>query len=373
MIPTALFRNIALLPFFVAAFLTFISVPAVIRIAKYFNLMDDPSKRPHPAHTETRIIPRAGGIALFMGILIATAIFIPLTKGMAGVMLGGALLVFVGILDDKKDVHPYIRLGVNVTAAILAVAGGAGVAFITNPLTGSVLSFDTIRFSFDFIGHHSILPIADILAILWLTWTMNVVGWSQGVDGQMPGFVTIAAFTIGLLSFNQISIDNFPAWTGTALAFITAGAYLGFIPWNFFPQRIMPGYGGKSLAGYLLGTLAILTSAKLGTAILVLGIPFIDAGYVIVSRLLSGRNPTQPTRSHLHHRLLDAGWSKRRVALFYWAVSAILGVVALTVNSKQKFFATIGVAVLILAIILWLKLSTTFLRKPGLGNGLKTE
>ncbi len=365
----SLFKNIGLLPFITAAALTLISVPAVIQIAKYFGLIDDPKKRPHPAHTETRIIPRAGGLAIFLAIALATAIFIPFAKGIAGVILGGGLLVFIGLIDDKTDVHPYIRFAVNVLAAVLAVAGGAGIGFITNPLNGGVIHFDTFRFSFEFLGSHSILPVADIIAIIWLVWTMNIVGWSSGIDGQMPGFVAISAFTIGILSFSQISVDNFPAWTGTALAFITAGAYLGFIPWNFYPQKIMPGYGGKALAGFLLGTLAILSTAKVGTAVLVLGVPLIDAVYVIISRLLARRNPVWASRNHLHHRLLDAGWKKPQVALFYWGVSAILGALALFVNAKQKFFAVVLIAVVLLGLILWLKLSTIFFAKSDPDNG----
>jgi len=364
-----LFKGIALFPFFTAAILVFISVPAVIQIAKYFRLVDDPAKRPHPAHTEKRIIPRAGGLAIFFGIVLAATIFIPFAKGLAGIILGGALLVAIGVIDDYRDVPPFIRFGVNILAACLAVAGGAGIGFITNPITGGVIHFDTVRWSFDFLGKHSILPIADLLAIIWLVWAMNIVGWSSGVDGQMPGFAAISAFAIGLLSFTQISLENFPAWTGTALAFITAGAYLGFAPWNFFPQKIMPGYGGKALAGFLLGTLAILNTAKLGTAILVLGIPLIDATFVFISRLLAKRNPMQGSRNHLHHRLLDAGWSKRQIALFYWLFSAILGVVALTVNARQKFFVVLLVGVTVGGLILWLKFFTTFLKKPATASG----
>ena len=369
MISLPLFKSIAVLPLIVAAVLSAISVPAVISIAKYFGLIDDPSKRPHPAHTETRILPRAGGLAIFLGLVITTAIFIPFAKGITGILLGGGLLVFVGLLDDKRDVHPYLRLGVNILAATLAVAGGAGIGFITNPLTGGIINFDTIRWSFTFLGNHSILPVADLLAIIWITWAINMVGWSGGVDGQMPGFVAIAAFTIGLLSFNQISLENFPAWTGSTLAFITCGAYLGFLYWNRFPQKILPGYSAKALAGFLLATLAILNTAKLGTALLVLGVPAVDAVYVLVTRLLSKNDPTKPGRSHLHHRLLDAGWGKQKIALFYWIISGILSVVALTVNAKQKFFAGLAVVVGILAIILWLKLSTIFLRKSGPDNG----
>ncbi|MBI3888082.1 hypothetical protein HY310_03385 [Candidatus Microgenomates bacterium] len=371
LINSALFRNISIYPFIIAAILTFISVPAVIQIANYFGLLDNPKTRPHPAHTETRVIPRAGGLAIFLGIAITSMVFIPFAKGMAGIILGASLLVAVGLIDDYKDVHPYVRFGVNVIAALLAVAGGAGIGFITNPLTGGVIQFDSIRWTFDLLGRHSILPVADLLAVVWLVWTMNIVGWSSGVDGQMPGFVAISAIAIGILSFTQISVDNFPAWTGTALAFITAGAYVGFIPWNFFPQKIMPGYSGKTVAGFLLGTLAILTTAKVGTAVLVLGIPLIDAVYVFITRLLAKRNPMMGSRNHLHHRLLDAGWSKRKIALFYWMVSAIFGTVALGVSAKQKFFAIILVAVALLGLIVWLKLSTTYLRKPDQDNGLR--
>jgi len=371
MMSLPLFKSIAFVPAVTSLILTLISVPAVIKIAEYFGLIDNPNLRPHPAHTETRILPRAGGLAIFLGIIVSVAIFIPFAKGMAGIMLGAALLVAVGLIDDKRDVHPYIRLGVNIAAAMLAVAGGAGIGFITNPITGGVINFDSIRWSFDLFGHHSILPIADLLAILWITWTINMVGWSGGVDGQMPGFVAISAMVIGLLSFNQISLENFPAWTGTSLAFITSGAYIGFLFWNFYPQKILPGYSAKALAGFLLATLAILNSAKLGTALLVLGVPAVDAGYVLFSRILSRKDPTKAGRTHLHHRLLDAGWGKRQIALFYWSVSGILGLIALTVNSKQKFFAGLLVAIVILAIILWLKHSSTFLRKSAPDNGLK--
>lgn len=370
MVP-GLFANIAIFPLIISAILSFIAVPAVIKIAIYFGLVDDPRIRPHPAHVETRVIPRAGGLAIFFGIILGVLIFIPFSKEFMGILLGVFMLVVVGIIDDKKDVHPYIRLGVNLVAASLIVFGGASLRYITNPINGTILHLDTFRLTINLLGFPVILLLSDVLTIVWLVWAMNMVGWSTGVDGQMPGFVAITAIVIGILSFRQLTMNNFPAWTGTALAFITAGAYLGFLPWNFYPQKIMPGYGGKAMAGYLLGTLAILNSAKFGTALLVLGLPAIDAIYVLTSRIFSGKNPTQPGRNHLHHRLLDAGWGRRKVALFYWAVSAILGLVALNVTSQQKFFTALVVAVVVAAIILWLKLSTTFLGKRDPDSGLK--
>src|SRR3989338_5999897 len=98
----------------------------------------------------------------------------------------------------------------------------------------------------------------------------------RGFQWQLPGFVTIAAFVIGILSFNY-SAHDVSQITVATLALITAGAYAGFLPWNFYPQKIMPGYSGKSLAGLLLATISILSGAKLGTALLVLSIPMTDA------------------------------------------------------------------------------------------------
>ena len=256
-----LLKNVAFLPFLLACFLVAAAVPAVIAFANYYRLIDDPKKRPHPAHTEKRIVPRAGGLAILLGFIAAVFFFVPFSKELIGLVLGATLLVVVGLIDDYKDVHPYVRLGVNFLAAILAVGGGAGISYVTNPFTGGTINLDAWRITFNFIGPHSFLPFADIVAVIWIVWTMNMVGWSGGVDGQLPGFVTISALVIGILSFSQLSVENFPAWTGTTLAFITSGAYFGFLLWNRYPQKIMPGYGGKSLAGYLLATLAILSTA----------------------------------------------------------------------------------------------------------------
>lgn len=103
----------------------------------------------------------------------------------------------------------------------------------------------------------------------------------------------------------------------------------------------MPGYGGTTLAGFLLATLAILSGAKIATAILVMGLPLTDGLYTLLRRLVQGKSPFLGDRGHLHHRLLDQGWGKRRIAVFYWLVTLILGLIALNLNSQQKFYAVV--------------------------------
>lgn len=356
------------IPFIISALSTLVATPIVIRIANTLKLVDNPKTRYHPAHTHKGIIPRAGGLAIFIGLVIGTVLFIPMSKLIMGMILASTLLVVVGLLDDRKDVNPYVRFGTNAIAALIMVLAGAGIPYVTNPLTGGVIHLDTLRIAFSFFGPHSILVWADLLAFVWILWTMNIVGWSAGVDGQMPGFVAIAALTLGLLSL-RFTISDPAQMAITILGFVVAGTFAGFIPWNFYPQKIMPGYGGKTLAGFLLALLGILSYGKLGTALLVLGIPMTDAAYTLVRRIGTKKSPVNADRGHLHHRLLDLGWGKRRVALFYWGVSAILGVVALTVTSQQKLFALLLVAVGVAAFLLWVRFFTQFSKPPDPDNG----
>ena len=354
--------------FIIAALITLVASPLVIALARQFNLVDNPETRYHPAHTHTGVIPRAGGLAILIGLVAAVLIFLPLTKLFTGMLLACVLLVVVGLIDDRQDVNPYIRFGTNAIAALIMVASGAGIPYVTNPLTGGVIHLDTWRLTFHLLGTHSILVWADLLAFIWILWTMNIVGWSAGVDGQMPGFVGIAALTLGILSL-RFTVHDPTQGAITTLAFIVAGTFTGFIPWNFYPQKIMPGYGGKTLAGFLLALLGILSYGKLGTALLVLGIPMTDAAYTLLRRLGTKRSPVAADRGHLHHRLLDIGWGKRRIALFYWGVSAILGSVALTVNSKQKVFALLAVAVGLAAFLIWVRFFTQFSKPQDPDNG----
>lgn len=356
-----------ILPFIAACIIVLGLTPAVINFANKYKLVDDPKKRYHPAHVHTGTIPRAGGLSLFIGVTLSAVIFLGITKITLGLIFSGLVLTVVGLFDDRHDVSPYIRLLTNTIAAIIIVFAGAGIPYITNPVFGGVIHLDAWRISFTLLGNHSILVWADIFAFVWIMWTMNIVGWSAGVDGQMPGFVAIAAATLGILSLRVI---NDPSQIFVAiLAFIIAGAFAGFTPWNFFPQKIMPGYSGKTLAGFYLALLGILSSGKVGTALLVLGIPTIDAIYTLFRRLSQRKSLVAADRGHLHHRLLDLGWGKRRIALFYWGVSIILGSVALLVTSRQKLFTLLLVGVGFGGFVLWVKYFTQFSKPSDPDNG----
>lgn len=350
--------EIFFIPFITGVIVTYFLTPIVIYLATRWHLVDDPNLRRHPAHTHRGIIPRAGGLAILAGIILPVLFFLPLSKAMVGILAAVCLTAIIGLWDDRSDLSPYFRFLANIATALIVVGAGIGVPFITNPL-GGVIHLDTWRITFSFFGTHSILVWADIFAVLWIVWTMNIVGWSSGVDGQMPGFVGITALVLGVMAL-RFSAHDISQVTVASLAFITAGAFFGFLPWNFYPQKIMPGYGGKTIAGLMLATIAILSGGKIGSALLILAIPMLDAIYILVKRIILKKSPFRPDRHHLHHRLLTLGWGKRRIALFYWLVSAILGVLTLAMNSGQKFFTFLALAVSVGGILMWLSLFLHF-------------
>lgn len=353
------FIKLALLPFSTALVIAYFSTPPVIKLANKIGIVDDPKKNKHPKVIHTYPTPRGGGLATFLGILIPALFFLPLDKHLLGILLGSFIVVIVGLLDSKYNLNPYLRLFTQFIAASIPIAAGIGISFITNPFNG-VLDLSQPQINFYLLGEwRSIWVLSDLFALFWIVSLMNILNMgAKGVDGQLPGVVTIAAVTVAVLSF-EFSAD-ITQWSIIILASITAGSYLGFTPWNFYPQRIMPGFSGSTLAGYLLAILSILSTTKVGTLIVVLGVPLIDTGYTIIRRIARKKSPFWGDREHLHHRLLDAGLSKKQVTLFYWIFTAILGILALNLNASYKLYTIIGVAIFIGSLLLLLTYKPKF-------------
>lgn len=336
-----------IIAFALSSFIT----PWVIRFARRLGLVDDVRSRSHPAQTHKGVIPRAGGAAIFLAVLVASALFIELNQIIVGVLVGAFLIVIVGLLDDYYDLSPYLRFILNILIAGLVIFAGLGIPYITNPF-GGVFQLDQWVVTYELFGRpHEFLVVANLFAILWIVFIANIVNWSKGVDGQLPGFVAIASFFLGALALRFTGHD-ITSESVAIFAFIVGGAYLGFLPWNFYPQRIMPGYSGGALAGFLLGVLSILSWGKIGTMVLVLTVPFIDAIYVISRRIASGRSPFRGDAGHFHHRLLNIGWGRRRIAVFYWIVSFMFGLAALYMQRDQKIIVVLFAAIFIALFII---------------------
>ena len=351
-------------PGVLAMIVALVSTPIVIWVYKKLNWIDDPKKQNHPKVVHQYPVPRGGGLVIFLSVLVVSCLCLPIDKHLLGIMLGALVLMVVGVVDDVKSVNPYKRLLLGFLAAGLVVGSGVGVSYVSNPFqVGEVINLSQPQLSF-WLGSklRTIWVLADLMALIWIVGTMNFVNWSKGLDGQLPGIVVASASVIGILSLRFV--DDVTQWPVIILAFILAGAYLGFLVYNFYPQKIMPGYGGGSLAGYFLAVLAILSGAKLATAMLVLGIPLIDAVYSMIRRVLSGKSPVWGDRGHLHHKLMDLGWGKRRIAVTYWLFSAGLGLLALQLNTQWKAYTIVLLVIALGGVLLWLSMATYFLKKP---------
>ena len=325
-------------PFIVSVVISFVATFFVIKLAWKFGIVDDPKKSKHPKIIHKYPIPRGGGLAIFIAVVTSSLIFLPLDKHLISILIGATIIILVGVYDDKYNINPYFRLGAQFFAASIPIMAGIGISYTTNPF-GGIINLSSIQ--------------SNLFALFWIVALMNFLNMgAKGVDGQLTGVVVIASAVIAILSF-KFSAD-IAEWPVIILALITTGAFLGFLPWHIYPQKIMPSFSGSNLAGYLLGILSILTTTKVGTLALVLAIPLIDTSYTIIRRLLQGKSPVWGDRGHLHHRLLDHGWNKAQVAYFYWFITAIFGLIALSLNAQTKLYTMIGSIFLIGGLILWL-------------------
>ncbi len=330
------------LPFMVALIVSLCTTALTIVIYKGLGLVDRSTRRDHPKHIHTQPVPRGGGVPIYAAMVFATLLFLKVDGQVAAILLGGLILVVAGILDDILNVSPYIRLGLGLITALVVVSAGITVTYVSNPFGAGVLQFDA-------------RIVANLITMLWILWGMNFVNMgAKGLDGQLPGVVLIAATVIGVLSLRFA--NDVSAQPGTYLSFALAGAYTGLLAFNMYPQKIMPGWGGGALAGYFLAVLSILSGAKVATALIVLGVPLMDVIYVILRRIATGKSPVWGDTSHLHHQLLRLGWSKRQVAGFYWLITAILGTVALQLNSQMKIYTILLIAVVVGGVLLWINL-----------------
>jgi len=338
-------------PFIIAFIITFFITPACIFFIKKVGLLDDPKTHKHPGIIHKKPTPRGGGIPFFLGIALTGIFFLPLTKAVVALFVASLIALILGVVDDKYDVSPYLRFLVNIAVALIVVGAGITIPFITNPL-GGIVYLNSLFFPIDFAGLHFIIYLSDVIAVLWIIWVMNMLNWSKGVDGQMPGIVAISAIVIGLLSLRLVGNDHFSK-ISVNLSFIIAGSSLGFLVFNFHPAKIFPGYGATAVY-LLLSAVSIMSGAKLATAILVMGVPMIDGLFTILRRVISGRSPFWHDKKHLHHLLLNFGIGQRHIALFYWIISAILGVLALVLSSREKLFAIIMLLIIVGGTLLFL-------------------
>ena len=250
-----------------------------------------------------------------------------LPSEVAALLLGGALAAGLGAVDDLFDLRARVQLLGQVGLALFAVALGITIDFIANPLGGPPIRF---------FG-----PVGVGLTVFWIVGMINSINWIDGLDGLSTGVALIAAVTLGIISLTTQVGQPLIA----VLCFALAGALLGFLRWNFNPASIFTGTSGVQFVGYTLAVLAILGTAKVAVALLVLGVPIIDTFWIIVRRVTEGRSPFSPDRSHIHHRLLDLGLSHRQTVLVIYGICLGLAVLSMLLSGVTQLYAFLGIFV----------------------------
>lgn len=319
--------------------------PLVRRYALAHGIMDRPDDSGRKIHM--RPVAYLGGVAIFAGFLIGVVALMPISRQLAALILGCAILVVVGVVDDIRGLSPWVKLAFQFLAAGIALAGGIGITSITNPLGGE-FNLSAGRFAAN-VGtfHFHVTPVANVLSLLWMVGLANTINFLDGLDGLASGVSGIAAVVMFAAAVGPRINQPLTA----LLAIILAGAAFGFLPYHFYPARIFMGDSGAYFLGLALAMLAIYSGAKLATAVLVLGFPIADAGWTAIRRIAKRTSPFRADRRHFHHLLLDAGMSQRQAVLTLYAVSAIFGAVALMAGSFEKLVALIVLMVLMSASI----------------------
>ena len=291
----------ALLAFVVAFALTTAVTPLVARLARRLGALDPVQER----GLATEPTPLLGGLAILAGVLLAGALFLPASPEMRGILGAAALITLVGLLDDIYDISPPLKLLGQVAAALICVLSGVVVDDFTFPLLGRVELGD----------------FGGVLTLVGLVMIMNVVNFSDGVDGLAAGVCAIAA-----LGFSVIAFDLHADAAGI-LAACTAGAALGFLVHNFHPASVFMGDSGSNLLGLLLGAVIVEGSLKTNALIalvgplVILAVPFLDTGFVIAKRIKYRRPVYRGDSNHFHHRFHRMGFSQRKTVLYLYAWS----------------------------------------------------
>lgn len=326
---------------------------------------------PRDRDVHTSPTPRLGGVGIFAGFFITLiivmlvlgrafdfgfpyAIFgLSIDKRLLGIVLSSLLIVGVMSIDDIKGLNPFVKLTTQIIAAIILILAGVGLTYVNNPL-GLAIPLDSYKIPFQIAGNtFHFVVIADLLFVAWIILLTNATNFIDGLDG-LAGSLTLIASVI--LTFVSLSVGQ----TSTAiLSAIFAGAILGFLFLNF-PRReakIFLGDSGSMFLGLILATISVITGGKLATVALVYGLVIIDALYVIVKRLLTGKNPfTTADQSHLHHRFLKAGFTKVQTLITICSLSILFGLSALLLTPRDKVIAIMVLTIVSIGIFIFLDL-----------------
>ena len=312
-----------------AAVVSFLATPLVKTLAYKVGAIDVPkdNRRMHKVP-----IPRLGGLAIFIAFLLSVLVFANIDRQMQGILLGATLIVVLGVMDDIMALNALPKLIVQIVAAGIAVYHGCVIQFVSNPNVFSKMTYLNLGW------------LSVPITIIWIVAITNAVNLIDGLDGLAVGVSAISTASITVIAL-------LVAETNVAIVLAALfGACLGFIPYNMNPAKIFMGDTGATFLGYILATLSVTGLFKMYAIIsfavpfLILGVPIFDICFAFLRRIAKGQNPMKADRGHVHHRLIDMGFSQKQAVAISYMLAAILGLAAvlLTTSGELKALILIG-------------------------------
>ncbi|MDE6260974.1 MAG: undecaprenyl/decaprenyl-phosphate alpha-N-acetylglucosaminyl 1-phosphate transferase [Oscillospiraceae bacterium] len=339
---------------------SFASTPLVKALSVKMGAVDVPKDgrrmHDHP-------IPRMGGLAIFFGFVVSMLLFVPLDMEKKGMLLGAVIIVVLGVLDDKYALPAKPKFLVQIIAALIAVLAGNRIEVLSNP---NIFSSNPVW---------QLGWLAYPVTVIWIVAITNAVNLIDGLDGLACGVSTISAATMMVIAL-LVSVSELGELDVAVMMAALVGACIGFLPYNFNPAKIFMGDTGATFLGFIMATVSVEGMFKQYTIIsfvvpfLMLGLPIFDVCFAVVRRVSHGQSPMQPDRGHVHHRLIDMGFSQKQAVGVLYVISAILGLsaVVLTAGGAEKamiFLLAMGAA----AAIAW----RVFLTGPAHEKPEQTE
>ena len=328
-----------LLALLVALVVSFLMTPVVKTFAYKVGAIDVPKddRRMHKVP-----IPRLGGLAIFIGLMVSILLFVPITREMRSILLGAVVIVILGVIDDSMALPAMLKFVVQILAALIPALNGVTILAFSNPnVFSSELYWKLGGLSIPF-------------TVLWIVAITNSVNLIDGLDGLANGVSTISATTMLVIALLGDQAD-----VAIVLAALV-GACIGFMPYNLNPAKMFMGDTGATFLGYILATMSIQGLFKYYAVIsfvvpfLILGLPIFDTAFAFIRRLAHGQSPMHADRGHIHHRLIDMGLSQKQAVATLYVISAILGLsaVVLTTSGEEKamlLFAALCIAAVVAA------------------------
>lgn len=315
----------ALFAFGVAALVAWLLVPVAERVAWRIGAIDRPNER--SLHRDPT--PKLGGLAIFVGIALATVLFLPWAQQTQALLVGALVITIVGVIDDVLELPAILKLGGQTVAAAIPALNGVNASVFTLPFVGGVNMRSVELLDLPLLGA---VHLGHLLTIVGIVAVINVINLIDGVDGLAAGVCVISA---GTLSIVALSLDKPGAGV---LAALTAGGALGFLRHGFPPASSFMGDTGSNLLGYLLGAIAVQGALKTNAVValffplLILAVPILDTGFVIAKRIKYRRPIYRADSWHFHHRMANIGFSQRRTLAYLYGWTLVMAGLALALR-----------------------------------------